>query len=161
MRVAGIIGSFVARHAVAAGAVFVVGCVLWTVTYFALLIWASVTGGGMGSPAVYPVGLMLLLAGTAAVTFLLFLPATLVGEVLCRLRSWPTLAGIPVTLALFSVLAVFWSSVAHDLPAFEKVEFWRLTAGTILTLAIPLGVYWWAAEFPHIVWDLVKTVRRS
>jgi len=161
MRTVGVIASVAARHAFAAGAVFVVGCVFWTVAYFGLLIWASGTGGGMGSPAVYPIGLLLLLAGTAAVSLLLFLPATLGGEALCRFRSWPTVVGIPVTFALFTMLSFLWSAVAHLVRAFEEPQVWSLALGIILTMAVPLGLYWWAAEFPHIIWDVVRAVRRS
>lgn len=161
MRAVGVIASVAARHAFAAGAVCVVGCVFWTLAYFGLLIWASVTGGGMGSPAAYPIGLLLLLAGTAAASLLFFLPATLGGEVLCRSRSWPTVVGIPVTFTLFCILAFLWSAAAHLLHAFEELRFWSLAVGIILTMAVPLGLYWWAAEFPYIFWDVVRVVRRS
>jgi hypothetical protein len=161
MRTVGVIASLAARHAFAAGAVFVVGCVFWTLAYFGLLIWASVTGGGMGSPAVYPIGLLLLLAGTVAVSLLFFLPATVGGEALCRSRSWPTLVGIPVTFALFCILAFLWSAAAHLLHAFEERQFWSLALAIILTMVVPLGLYWWAAEFPHLVWDIVRAFRLS
>jgi len=159
MRRVGIIASFAARHAFAAGAVFLVGCVFWTLAYFGLLIWAAVTGGGMGSPAVYPIGLVLILVGTTVSSLLLFLPSTLGGEAMCRLRTWPTVVGIPVTFALFCMLSFLWSAVAHLVPALEEPQVWSLALGIILIMAVPLGLYWWAAEFPHVLWDIVRAVR--
>ena len=49
IRTAAHIGGFCARHLLATLVMVLALCVLWTVTYFALLIWAAVSGGGLGA----------------------------------------------------------------------------------------------------------------
>ncbi len=153
------IASFAARQAFAVTVVILVGCVFWTVAYFSLLLWAMVAGGGVGSPIVYPLGLLAILYGATVASLLLFLPATLTAEVVCRWRSWPTLVGIPFSFAVFCVLSLVWSSVAHLSRQFAEASVWSLTLGLIVTLSVPLGLYWWAAEFPYVIGDLVRVVR--
>ena len=159
MRTLANIASFAARHAFAIAVVIVVGCALWTVAYFSLLLWAMVAGGGIGSPIVYPLGLLAILCGATVASLLLFLPATLVAEVLCRWRSLPTLVGIPFSFTLFCVLSFIWSSVAHFSRQFAEQSVWSFALGLIVTLSVPLGLYWWAAEFPYVIRDVVRAVR--
>ena len=86
------VGGFFGRHSVALLVTVAVACVLWTVTYFALLLWAAFTGGGLGSPASYPLGLLfVILAGTLA-SVTLFLPATALAEWFAHRRRLPILA---------------------------------------------------------------------
>ena len=159
MRTLANIASFAARQAFAVAVVILVGCVFWTVAYFSLLLWAMVAGGGVGSPIVYPLGLLGILCGATVASLLLFLPATLAAEVLCRWRSWPTLVGIPFSFAVFCVLSLVWSSVAHLSRQFVEPSLWSLALGLIVTLSVPLGLYWWAAEFPYVIRDVVRVVR--
>ena len=159
MRLVFEIASGAARHAVAFGVLVVAGCIFWTVAYFTLFLWAVVAGAGIGSPVVYPIGIVAFFSGATVASLVLFLPATLGGEILCRWRVWPTLVGIPVTFALFCFLSLFWSAVAHLVRHFDQPSLWSLALGLIVTLAVPLGLYWWVAEFPQVFWDVARTTR--
>jgi len=160
MRIARHIPSFVARHTVAAAVLFAASCVLWTVVYLLLLVWAVIADAGLGSPVVYPIGLILLFAATASACLMLFMPATLGAEVLCRWQRMPTLVGIPIALALYAVLCFGWSVGAYLIWRFDGSLSWALLLAAITTLALPLGLYWWSAEFPRIAWESVRAVRR-
>jgi hypothetical protein len=159
MRNLAAIASIAVRHAVAIGAVVLTGCVFWTVAYFSLLMWAAASEGGMGSPVLYPIGIVLILCGAVVASLLFFLPPTLVSEVLCRARGWPTLIGIPLTFVLFCFVSLFWSFIANLARPSDEISVWSLATGIIVTLAVPLGLYWWAAEFPHVLWELVGFFR--
>lgn len=159
MRALANIASFTARQAFAVTVVIAVGCAFWTVAYFSLLLWAMVAGGGVGSPIVYPLGLLAILCGITVASLLLFLPAILAAEVVCSWRSWPTLVGIPFSFAVFCLLSLLWSAAAHLSRQFAESSVWSLALGLIVTPSVPLGLYWWAAEFPYVIRDIVRAVR--
>ena len=151
------IGGFCARHLLATLVTVMVLCVLWTVTYFALLLWAAISGGGLGSPAGYPLGLLLALVGGTVVSLTLFLPATALGEWIAKRRGLPILAQIPISIAILAALCLL--VVGSALAAGMQASFRSGAACfAVLFLAhlLPLGLYWWVAQSGPLLVSLFK-----
>lgn len=161
IRTAGRVGVFCARHFLATLVTVSVLCVLWTVTYFALLIWAAVSGAGLGSPASYPLGLLVALAGGTAVALVLFLPATALAEWIARRRGLPILAGIPISIAILAALCLL--LVGAAVATGTQVSLRGAAAGfALLFLAHlpPLGLYWWVAQSGPLLVSFYKQLRK-
>jgi len=157
IRTAACIGGFCARHLLATLVVVLVLCVLWTVTYFALLIWAAVSGGGLGSPASYPLGLLLPLVGGTVFSLTLFLPATALAEWIAKRRGLPILAQIPISIAILAALCLL--VVGSAMAAGVQASFRSGAAGfAVLFLAhlLPLGLYWWVAQSGPLLVSLYR-----
>jgi hypothetical protein len=157
IRTATRIGGFCARHLLATLVTVMVLCVLWTVTYFALLLWAAISGGGLGSPAGYPLGLLLALVGGTVVSLTLFLPATALGEWIAKRRGLPILAQIPISIAILAALCllVVGSALAAGIqPSFRAGA--ACFAVLFLTHLLPLGLYWWVAHSGPLLVSLFK-----
>ncbi len=157
IRTAACIGGFCARHLLATLVVVLVLCVLWTVTYFALLIWAAVSGGGLGSPASYPLGLLLSLVGGTVFSLTLFLPATALAEWIAKRRGLPILAQIPISIAILAALCLL--VVGSAMAAGVQASFRSGAAGfAVLFLAhlLPLGLYWWVAQSGPLLVSLYR-----
>ena len=160
MQTAARIGGFCARHVLALGVTVAAACVVWTVTYFALLLWAVVTGGGLGGPLAYPSGLLFFFVATTAAGLVLLFPSTVLAEWLARRRGFPVLAQIPASVAVLALLCAIGGSL---------VAAWRsqpplhgVTAGggvLFLALLVPLGLYWWAAQSGPLLLSLFRWVR--
>ena len=74
-------------------------CALWTITYFALLLWAVFTDSGIGGPLAYPAGLFFFFLASTAAGLVLLLPSTALAEWFARRRGFPILAQIPLSVA--------------------------------------------------------------
>src|SRR5258705_13699585 len=85
------IASVVIRHAVASFATIAAACAIWTVAYGALLLWAIVSNSGLGGPLAYPGGLLFVAVNAAVACLVLFFPATIAAELICRGRALPIL----------------------------------------------------------------------
>jgi hypothetical protein len=160
---AGRIGGFCARHLFALGVAMLAACAAWTVTYFALLLWAVLTGGGLGGPLAYPAGLLFALVAMAAAGLVLLLPATALAEWVARRRGFPVLAQIPVSvgiLALLCLAVVGLVSAGGFQPTLRGAS---IGFGTLfLALLLPLGLYWWTAQsIPLLASLLARTFPRS
>lgn len=92
VKIAGRMVGFWARHLLAILVTVGAACVLWTVVYFVLLLWAMFLGGGIGSPAAYPIGLIFVAGAGAAIATALFLPATALAEWIAKGRKLSVLA---------------------------------------------------------------------
>lgn len=155
------IGGFCARHLLATLVMVSTLCVLWTVTYFALLIWAAVSGGGLGSLASYPLGLLLALVGGTVVSLTLFLPATALAEWIAKRRGLPILAQIPISIAILAALCLL--VVGIVIAAGMQATFRGIASGfTLLFLAHlpPLGLYWWVAQSGPLLVSFYKRLRK-
>ena len=155
------IGGFCARHLLATLVMVSALCVLWTVTYFALLIWAAVSGGGLGGPASYPLGLLLALVGGTVVSLTLFLPATALAEWIAKRRGLPILAQIPISIAILAALCLL--VVGIVIATGMQATFRGIASGfTLLFLAHlpPLGFYWWVAQSGPLFVSLYKRLRK-
>ena len=160
IQTAGRIGSFCARHFLALGVTVAAACAVWTVTYFALLLWAVLVGGGLGSPLAYPAGLLFFFVATTAASLVLLFPATALAEWFARRRGFPILVQIPVSvvaLALICFVVVSIASAAGSQPTLRGVS---VGFGVLfLALLVPLGLYWWMAQSGPLVLSLLGRIR--
>ena len=157
IQTAGRIGGFLARHFLALLVTVAVPCALWTVTYFALLLWATVSGGGLGSPASYPIGLLFFLAAGTAVSILLYLPSTAIAEWFARRRGFPVLGQIPLTVAVFAVLCLaavgLWAAFVPE----PGLRGFSIGFGSLFLInLVPLGLYWWSAQSGPLLLSLFR-----
>lgn len=157
---AGRIGAFVARHLLAIVVTVTAACVLWTVIYLALLLCTRLAGGGLGSPASFPIGLLFILVAGTAVSMTLFLPATALSEWFARRRGFPIVAQIPISVAIFALLCFATASTTAALgfqPTLRSVfvSFGVLFAANLL----PLGIYWWVVQSGPLLLTLFRRLR--
>jgi hypothetical protein len=157
---AGRIGSFCARHLLAVMVMVVAACVAWTITYFALLLWALLTDGGIGGPLAYPAGLLFVFVATTAVSIGLLLPSTALAEWFSQRRGFPILAQIPlsvVALALLCLVVVGLASASGSQPTLRGIS---VGFGVLfVALLVPLGLYWWTAQSLSLLLSLIHRLR--
>lgn len=152
---AGRIGSFCARHFLALTVTVAAACVIWTITYFALLLWAVLAGGGIGGPLAYPAGLLFFIVATTAACLILLFPATALAEWFAHRCGFPIVAQIPFSVAALALLCLVASAVGSQ-PTLQGVS---VGFGVLfLTLLMPLGLYWWAAQSVPLLLSLIQRV---
>lgn len=148
---------FLARHLLAMFVTIVVPCLFWTVAYFGLLLWGVITGGGIGSPAAYPVGMVLLVALGVVASLVLFLPSTTIAERVVRARNLPSWAQIPVCIGTLAILCLMVTLIASGIGFAGNP---MRTAGTVfLASLVPMGMYWWTAQSGPIVISILRRLR--
>jgi len=140
LKTAGYLSAFLIRHLVATAVIVVTPCVVWTVCYFALLIWAIIVDGGVGSPLVYPLGLVFFATAGTLMSLLLFLPAT--AEWLARWLNLPVLVQIPLSVAVLAALC-FVTVLVMSERTFQGLSF--NFALLYVLMLLPMGLYWWVA----------------
>lgn len=157
-----IFATFIIRHIIAVVLCVAAACVGWTLLYVFLLIGSAIFGGHPGSPVIYPLVLVSLVAGVLAVGFFIFAPACGVGLTFTHLFKLPRLAAIPVVFGTGAVMnyAVVYvmmkSGYGHPEPDGLTV-LWDYT----IYLSAPLGIYWWLVEGPWAIVDLVRRMIRQ
>lgn len=158
VRVASRVGGFLLRHALAVVVSVVVPCVLLTVVYCGLLLWAMIFGGGLGGPLAYPVGLLMVFLGALAASVLVFFPAVGAAELVARHFGWPVLAQLPLSVAgpalVCAALAIAAGVQGRDVGAGAVTFACLLGIGLI-----PLVLYWWVAQSLPLLGELVGRVR--
>lgn len=155
--------SLTIRHGVASLATIVAACVIWTVTYVALLLWAMVSDGGLGGPLAYPAGLVFVALAASVACLLLFFPATASAEWICQSRRLPVLAQIPVSVAVLAALCLAVGILAGTSTA--AVPFGKSAggfSGWLFALSLlPVGFYWWVAQAAPLLRSAVSHLRAS
>ena len=162
IQTAGRIGSFCARHCLALAVTVTAACVVWTVAYLALLVWAVFTNGGIGGPLAYPAGLLFFFLFTTASSLILLLPATALAEWFACRRGLPVLAQIPISVAALALLCL--AAVAILSAIGSQFTLHGVTIGfgiLFLALLLPLGLYWWAAQSIPLLLSLLQHLRGS
>lgn len=157
MTTVGRLGSGLARHSLALIVTVVAACIVWTLTYFALLAGAVVSDGGVGGPLAYPAGLLFALVATSMASLALLLPSTVGGEWVARRRGWPVLVQIPLSVACLGGLC--FAVVALVSAIGSRLTLNDVSAGfgvLFLALLVPLGVYWWAAQSGPLLLSIVR-----
>ena len=145
---------YLGRHLAAISLSAAIAAVLWTVAFFALLLYALVTNGRIGSPVAYPIVLILLVVGVVSVGLLIFAPACAVGRLAVSITGLPRLAAIPFVFTAGAALSHFayrfyiCALTTHPMPAAATVFLNYLTY-----FSIPLGAYWWATVGPFAIID--------
>ncbi len=154
------IGSFCARHFLALTVTVAAACVVWTVTYFALLVWAMFTGGGIGGPLAYPAGLLFFIAATTAACLVLLFPSTALAEWFSRRRGFPILVQIPVSVVVLALLCLIAVSIASAVGSQPTLYGVSVGFGVLfLGMLTPLGLYWWAVQSVPLFVSLVHHLR--
>lgn len=160
IRTAGEIGIFFLRHAVATALMVLVLCLLWTFAYFALLIWAMVSGGGVGSPVVYPIGLLLCLIGGTAACFGIFFPCAAIAEWIAKRNGLPILFQIPISAAILAGGSLLIAGVIAAIDHQVTVGAAAASVGILfVTNLLPLGFYWWIAQSGPLLLSLYRKFR--
>ena len=149
IRMASRVGFFCARHFLALLLTVLAGCLLWTATYFALLLWAAFTGSGLGGPLAYPAGVFFFLVAGAATGLVFLFPATVFAEWLTRRLRLPILIQIPLSVGFLALL--YWAAGGFHLSVVFGVLF--------LSLLLPLGLYWWVAQSAPLAGSLLRLLR--
>ena len=139
--------TFAVRHLLIVPFTILVVCLLWTIAYILLLIAAVVMDGGIGSPLVFPAGIIMIILTCLVIGWGIFAPACAVGAVSCKLLGLPRLAAIPVVfvsgfgLSYLLCLAFVGILATEPMPSVGAV-----LKNFTLFLSIPLGIYWWLTE---------------
>lgn len=160
IRTTGRIGGFFARHFCALLVTVAASCLLWTIAYLALLLWAVFTGGGIGGPLAYPAGLLFFFAATTVSCLVLLLPSTALAERFAKRRAFPILVQIPVSVAILALLC--FPVVAIATAAGVQPSLHNLPVGSGILFAVhllPLGLYWWAAQRGPLLSSLIRRLR--
>lgn len=157
IQTAGRIGSFCARHFLALVLTVVAACVIWTVAYAALLLWAVFTGGGGGGPLAYPAGLLFSFVATTTACLALLFPSTALAEWFARRCGFPVLAQIPVSVVALALLCLAVVGIASAIGSQPTLRGVSVGFGVLfLSLLVPLGLYWWAAQSGPILLSLLR-----
>ena len=159
--IAAFLALWAARHGLAAAATVAAGCVLWTITYAALLLWAMLTNAPLGGPLAYPGGLVAIALAAAFASIVLFLPATALAEWIGRRRRLPVLAQIPLTVALLAALCIPAAAGLYLLrgAAMSPAGIANVAAWSFGLSLIPVGLYWWVAQSGPLVLSVIRAVR--
>lgn len=156
---AGRFSTFAARHFVAVMVTTVATCTLWTVMYFSLLLWAVIADGGLGSPASFPFGLLMLMIACPLLCLMLFLPSTAAAEWLVRHWCLPTLAQIPICLLAFAALCLALVSIISAIGSSLSLQSISVGFSVLFLLnLLPLGIYWWTAQSGPLVMALARNL---
>ncbi len=144
------------RHLFAWAATTGTWLLLWTITYLFLLLWALLADEGIGSPIVYPLGLLAIVLLHSGAALLVFLPATLLAEFICFKKKLPKVrGGIPLAFSFYillvCLLAAPLSSPGPPGSSPEQMPYPETALALFLTLAVPMGFYWWASQFPSLL----------
>jgi hypothetical protein len=134
----------VMRHALALVVTVGLCCLLWTVVYFGLLLWALISDAGVGSPLSYPIWLLVIFLTVTFGCVLLILPSTLLAGWCAERAGWGRMSRIPISLLWMAMIALpfGWLASVHG----TALEMFQGAALLWVSLLLPLGIYWWALE---------------
>lgn len=152
--------TFAIRHALATPVAIVAGCVLWTVAYLLLLLWAVIFGHGLGGPLAYPAGIVAVVAGGVLIGWGIFAPACAAGALFCGFSGFTRFAAIPVVFAvgfLFSYL-IYWVFIEWGTTS-PIPSFGIIIGNYAMFLSVPLGGYWWVTEGPGAIFESFRRWR--
>lgn len=135
------------RHVLFVLALAAAAAVMVALVYVALLGWAIVQGGGLGSPVAWPIWVALLSGAMLVVGLLNFLPACAIGRWVTGRLGWPKLAAIPFVFA--AGLALWCLPMGGLLP--RGASWWPGIRFYCIWMAVPLGGYWWLTDGPGAV----------
>lgn len=156
MRNAVAIIAFGLRHFLAVCIAIIIGCVVWTVGYFGLLLYAICFNEGLGSPLTYPAGLLGIGFICSFVGWGIFTPASGLGRIFCWLTQLPLLAAIPVVaLSAFAFSYLISALVPLSFLDEPVPSAWVTLKYFILCLSIPLAIYWWLTEGINALSDAI------
>jgi hypothetical protein len=159
----GLVIGFFVRHFLALLALVIAACVMWTVIYAALLLWAMVWGGGIGGPLAYPAGLLIVAVASTLAAFILLLPSTALAELLTRRLKLPILAQIPISAAFLALLCMVGAGVVQAVPLQDATPkgFFTVFGLAFAIHLLPLCLYWWVAQSGPLMLSIIRWLNRA
>ncbi|SKA85525.1 hypothetical protein SAMN02745166_01162 [Prosthecobacter debontii] len=146
-----------ARHITAVGLLCLLACLLWTLLYGGLLIYAGFTDGRPGGPLAYPAGLILILIFCLWVGGGIFAPACGIGFLMTRLTRCPQFAAVPIVfIAGFGLTWLMGVLYADHITTSPRPELESVLWSYLLFFSLPLGLYWWLVEGPWAFLDFLQ-----
>lgn len=149
--------AFFLRHFVFGIVAMFIGCVIWTLAYFALLVFAMLTDSGVGSPFAYPAGIIGVIGMVIIFSWGLFAPACGLAAAICHFLKLSRLATLPAAWIIAASISI---GLRKLLPA-TFPDSQASLAAIILThfvaLALPVVLYWSLTEGP---WALIAILRK-
>ena len=133
---------FLLKHGVATAVTVAAVSALIAAVYFALLIVAILTDGGIGSPLTLPVFLVLATVLMTVVALVIFLPVTVTATWIRSRRDLHHLFEIPIAALLF-VIYIFLVATAITLSTRSSLDIgsWYVFGVAVALLPL-LGLYW-------------------
>ncbi len=157
----GVSGFFI-RHLLALLVTVAVPCVLWTLVYLALLLWAIFMGGGIGGPLAYPAGILVIVVAATVSSLVMLLPSTVLAEWLAKRRGLPVIAQIPISVAVLAVLCFVSIVVAISVDAAPSFGAGAIGFGALfIGQLFPLGLYWWTAQSGPLLLSLWRLIGKK
>ena len=154
------ISGFCARYLLALAVTVAVPCVLWTITYLVLLLWAIFTGDGIGGPLAYPAGLLVIVVAATVASAVLLFPSTALAEWIAKRRRLPIFAQIPISVAILALLCFIFVGVTALAGATQSFQGVSVGFGILFGAhLLPLGRYWWTAQSGPLLLALIKRFR--
>lgn len=137
-----------------------VGCAaLVCVAYFALLVYAMFTDGGLGGPLALPFFVVVAALFGMAVSVCVCLPATAFAELVRRWRRWRLVWEIPLAVlplgALVVCLAYLIRTRVEDPPT---DLFWAVLGGIVVVLLL---VHWCTLQLVELAFWLLGRAWRA
>ena len=137
-----------------------VGCAaLVCVAYFALLVYAMFTDGGLGGPLALPFFVVVAALFGMAVSVCVCLPATAFAELVRRWRRWRLVWEVPLfgfPLGAFVVLLACLNREWADVP--QPDTLWAVIAGSLFVLLL---FYWCALQLVELAYWLLGRAWRA
>jgi hypothetical protein len=133
---------FLFKHGVATAVTVAAVSALIAAVYFALLIWAVLANGGIGSPLTLPIALVFAIVLMPVVALVIFLPVTVTATWIRGRRGFRVLFEIPIA-AFLLVIYIFLVAMVVTLSNRGSLDIGSWYAfGVALALLPLLGLYW-------------------
>ena len=146
------IGTFIVKHAIAAGFVIGGAVALTVALYFGFLLWAVFTNGGVGGPLALPAMILLVFIYSVGSVVVILFPITAVTELICSRGSRRSrFVQIPIASAL---LVTYLAAAILFLAFLRNWSLERTLRGAVTHAVLQLlllGVYWWALQGAGLV----------
>jgi hypothetical protein len=147
------VASFAIRHLAAFAATVLAACALWTATYAGLFLWALVRNSELGGPFAYPAGLVFAAAAASILSFGVYFPATSIAERICRYKSLPRIAQLPISFAVALPICLAAVLGLHVLVGSRELDRDILirSAWLLAVAMLPLVFYWFVVRLDSLV----------
>jgi hypothetical protein len=156
------ISGFLVRHFVASIVIVALPCVLWTIAYIGLLLWAVFTNRGIGGPLAYPAGILVILIAATLSCLLLLFPSTALAEWIAKRRGLPIFAQIPISVGILALLCFIYAGVVASSDASQWLQGFSIGFGLLFAAhLLPLGIYWWTMQSGPLVFKLYQRLRMA
>jgi hypothetical protein len=153
---------FCIRHLFALLVTVAVPCLLWTIAYVMLLLWAMITNGDIGGPLAYPAGILVVIVAATVSSLVLLFPSTALAEWLVKRRRFPILTQIPISIGILGSLCFIFVAVAASVDSVPSFGGVAMGFGVLfISNLLPLGLYWWTAQSGPLLLSLWRLMGKK